>query len=522
MKLAFDSLALAAVVRESQPLVGGKLQRILQIDDYSIAVSIYLQGEQWLLISTHPQFARAHLMSRRPAGISPPPPFAAELRRRLVDARVAFIRQRGLDRILEIGIQTVEQNYILVAEMMGKHSNLMLVDQTKNVVAALRYVGAAKSRRPILPGKPYTLPPFEPKPPITEAEPSDNLKNFEGWSPSLQALLDAGLPFNTLRNLRNLEFEPHFAPGIGAAAFPFPQGYPRQTMSIALEQHYADLSDRQSHDQAKASLKSQLERVLLARETALHDINQALDAADHAGEMQKQAELLLAYQGAIPAGADQATVWDYEGRELHLPLNPDLSVVENAERIFLKAKKAKSRRDEIAGQGERLEADRQLIEDLILKVEEAPDLRAIEDLKEEADRRKWLHKHAAPLAKEDRPYAGHSIREFLSPAGWKILVGTNATGNDHLTSKVAKPNDWWLHVRGAPSAHVVIQTSNQPDRVQKSDMMFAAELAIRFSPLKHSNYVSVDYTLKKYVRKPRGSAPGLATYEREKTLHVGQ
>lgn len=85
---------------------------------------------------------------------------------------------------------------------------------------------------------------------------------------------------------------------------------------------------------------------------------------------------------------------------------------------------------------------------------------------------------------------------------------------------MAKPNDWWLHVRGAPSAHVVVRTDNQPDRVPRETLEFAAMLAAKKSAAKHSSLVAVDYTLKKYVRKPRGAAPGSVLIEREKTLHV--
>jgi predicted ribosome quality control (RQC) complex YloA/Tae2 family protein len=110
----------------------------------------------------------------------------------------------------------------------------------------------------------------------------------------------------------------------------------------------------------------------------------------------------------------------------------------------------------------------------------------------------------------------------VSPAGWKVFYGENATSNDYLTTKVAKPNDYWLHVRGVTSAHVVLQTHNQPERVQREDLMFAAKLAVSKSLSKHSSYVSVDYTLKKHVRKPKKSPPGFVTYSQEKVLHVEQ
>ena len=109
---------------------------------------------------------------------------------------------------------------------------------------------------------------------------------------------------------------------------------------------------------------------------------------------------------------------------------------------------------------------------------------------------------------------------LMAPGGLTVLYGENAESNDYLTLRVAKPSDWWLHVRGHVSAHVVIQTRNQPEKVSKEALMFAAKVAVQHSSLKHSGYVPVDYTLKKYVRKPRGGPKGTALYTHEKTLHV--
>lgn len=100
------------------------------------------------------------------------------------------------------------------------------------------------------------------------------------------------------------------------------------------------------------------------------------------------------------------------------------------------------------------------------------------------------------------------------------MYGENATSNDYLTTRVAKPNDIWMHVRGSASAHVVVATDNHPERVGRDVLEFAARVAVRNSVAKHSSYVPVDYTLKKHVRKPRGSAAGYAVYTQEKTLHV--
>lgn len=519
MKVGFDSVCLAAVVDECQALVGGRLQRILQIDPLTVSFGIYQGQEQWLLLSADPVWARAHLTARRPEGIKPPPLFCVELRRRVTDARVVFIRQRGWDRILEIGLDGEEGSYQLVAELMGRHSNLMLADSSRRVVAAAKWVGPKQSRRPILPMQPYEPPPFEPKPPITKARPGDDYRQFEGVSPTLLQLL-ASDPQPVLEAIRGRRWSPSVLPGVGAYPLPLPGGHPREAFSFAVELQTQDLIQRQALAQAKSSLAAQLSRVRLAREVALADIRSALEAAARAPAAQKQAELILAYQGLIQPGADHLDAWDHDGNPVRIPLRSEMTPLENAQRLFDRAKKAKRSAEEVARQQTRLREDLAVVESLTARLEQADTLRLIEAVREEADRRKYLHKQGAPTAKEERPYEGHQIREMTSPNGWRVLYGATSTANDYLTTKVARPNDWWLHVRGAPSAHVVILTQNQPQRVQKEDLMFAAEVAVRQSPAKHSGYVSVDYTLKKHVRKPRKAAPGLATYTMEKTLVV--
>ena len=104
--------------------------------------------------------------------------------------------------------------------------------------------------------------------------------------------------------------------------------------------------------------------------------------------------------------------------------------------------------------------------------------------------------------------------------GWEVLLGENTTSNDFLTTRLARPDDWWLHVRASPSAHVVVRSSGHPERVPPHVLQEAARITAAHSESKHSSYVPVDYVLRKFVRKPRGSAPGLVTYRGEKTLSV--
>jgi predicted ribosome quality control (RQC) complex YloA/Tae2 family protein len=295
----------------------------------------------------------------------------------------------------------------------------------------------------------------------------------------------------------------------------------RGSLSIALEQHYAAAIPAAEADALRSGLLTSLNRVLFARETALFDVQQAVATGERAGEWQRLGDLIFAYGPSAPAGASEIPAWDFEGNEIVLRVDPELTWKENAERYFRRAKKAKARLDELREQAGRLKTERDRVATAIERIESEERLTELARLRDEARDNRWLLSAPALSSKpEERPFEGKRIRELLAPGGWTVLYGENAEANDYLTLRVARPSDYWLHIRGATSAHVVIQTRNAPEKVQREALMFAAQVAVRNSTSKHSRYVPVDYTLKKYVRKPKGAAVGSAAYTNEKTLHV--
>lgn len=536
LRTPFDSITLAAVLDESSFLVGAKVQRIIQPDEQAILLGLYSAGdEHQFLINWHPDLFRAHILSRRPQAPTDPPTFCMTLRKYIGGGRLEFMRQRGLDRIIDFGFTSAHGDFQLVVELMGKHSNVILVDRNRRILAAAKTVSAKLSRRPIQVGKLYEPPPFDPKPSILEAKPDDNLKQFEGYSPFLAKLLtpqyiggnsdeSASHLVDIQSALKSKAWSPHFSDQAGAYPLDFtaldPTAVPRQSLSIALENAYALRESRDALHGQRQQLQTQLQRVIDARRAALLGIEEAIATANRAHQIQSEAELILAYQGSIKLGDKTLEAYDYEGNPKTVKLDPEQTPIENANRLFNKAKHAKERKAEVETQQQRLNLDLLQVESLLTKLEQATTAQELDELKELAKTKNYLHQTGAPKAKEDRPFEGHTIRELLSPGGYRILYGTNATSNDYLTTRVAKGNDLWFHVRGQTSAHVILQTSGNPDKVQKSDLIFAAQISVRNSVAKHGSYVPVDYTLKKYVRKPRGSAAGLAVYEREKTLHV--
>lgn len=526
MRIPFDSLTLAAVTAEVQTYVGGKLQRVVQPDPLTLCLGLYKPGgEGVLMLSADPDFSRAHFVTRRSRNAETAFGLLQATRARVESSHLIGARQIGFDRILELQFDGFDGRHRILAELMGKHANIMLLDDHDRVLACAKTVTSAQSRRPIVPGGRYAPPPFDPKPSILDARPGDDLRDLVGASPFLLKWIAANSLSDITAAVTQGAYQPVYSPGNGAYPLSLSSlglsEIPRTSISIALENHHDLALQARAIENLRRSLVSQLKRVILAREVALGDLDQARDAAANAGKHQRMGEIILAYQGLIEPGSDKLSAWDYEGQPVEVRLIPDLTPVENANRFFEKAKHAKARASEVEEQFARLSTDLGDAEGTLLKLEQAQDMLALESLRDYSKSRRWLHiQSGAPKAKEDRPYEGHRIRELAGPGGWAVLYGETAEANDYLTLRVAKGNDWWLHIRGGVSAHVIVRTSNQPDRVSREALLFAAKVAVQNSPSKHAGIVAVDYTLKKYVRKPKGAPKGTALYTHEKTLHV--
>jgi predicted ribosome quality control (RQC) complex YloA/Tae2 family protein len=332
-------LCLAAVIDELKPFVGARVQRVYQWDAYTIGLGLYKQREAWLLVSCDARYARMHLMARRLDAPKEPPSFCMALRKHLSEARLEFVRQRGLDRVVDVGFSSESGDLQLVVELMGKHSNIALVDGARRVLAAAKVVGTSKSRRPVVPGREYLPPPFEPRRSLLEAGDGEELADYEGASPFLRRLISSGLTLETVQNaVRSSSWSPSYAEGHGGYPLPlttlFANAVPRESASQAIEQAFAGFIEADRIEGLRSSLLGQLRRVLDARNVALIGIEEALDVAGRARELQEQGELILAYQHQVASGDKVLAVFDYSGKAIEIKLNPETSPIENAPRLF--------------------------------------------------------------------------------------------------------------------------------------------------------------------------------------------
>jgi len=316
----------------------------------------------------------------------------------------------------------------------------------------------------------------------------------------------------------------------GRGAYPFlpvqlekEKAIPMSSLSLAFEQFVRGEEPKLRFEERVRVLKSHLETALEKRFRSVKEIEAELKSSAKFEDWQRQGELLIAHAHRILPGAEKAILEDFEGFPVEIPLDANLTAIENAEKFFKKAKKAKKNRRIILHALEMKQSEITEISKLLSELEtlrEMNDEKTLSSIENIARMKGWVREQVPTKRKEDKPFEGHRIRKAEAPGGFVVLWGENAEANDYLTIRIAKPNDYWFHVRGHAGSHVLLQTGNHPERVQKEALHYAARIAAKNSVQKHARHIPVDYTFAKYVRKPRGSSAGEVTYQNEKTLFV--
>lgn len=559
--IPFDSLNLYAVLTECQSAVGGRIQEIRQPEPLTIVLEVYASHQvHLLLLSAEAQFARLHRISRRVPNAPTPPPFLQSLRKHIEGGILARIEQIGFDRVVRLTVHTREGTFQLMVELMGKHSNIILVNPSGLIQSAIKWVSPKQSAvRPIRAAERYQLPPTRLanlRHPLTLSESEwrtlwDRVQAGEEWQDYLEGLSRFTAQELTaiaqqqgvegilawIERIRQRVWEPsvvrepttHRALGaypLPTRQFPAQWYHLRQSVNSAWETVFAERITLSRTEALRATLVPALRKAFHARTRALSDIERALEEGLQADRWQLYGELILAFGQHLTPEDTQLLAPDYTHPDLPLveiPIDPHRSPIENAERYFSKARRAREHQNELVQRYGLLTQEAQALHHLLERAEKAHTEADLRSVLEEAKAHGWFREtpNTHPSRRTDKdPYEGHRIREYVSPDGYQVLVGENAAANDYLLTRTARPNDWWLHVRTGTGAHVIVRTNNQPDRVPRRTLEFAAMLAAQHSADRHAHTVEVDYTLRKYVRKPKGAPSGFALYTHEKTLTV--
>lgn len=561
--MPLDGLTLHILVNELEPMLkNGRVLKIYQPDDYTITLQLRLPGKtETLLLSVDPQYPRIHTIQDQPENPLNPPAFCMLLRKYLEPSRLLGIKQQGFDRILHLGLEALSeggslQELTLVIELMGGQSNLYLVNQEGILLDALK----RNPERGVFPGEPYQAPSDQGKlnpAHIRQEEFSDELRllpaptslqtwiasAFQGFSKvaASEVLVRANLNPKVTRGELNdqdrgniqvafFAFLDELAQGGNPAWYPEQNDFSAYTRTGFVQEQFTDtntllrtvLGDKGKQkqlEQRKSALRKQLNshRKRVIKKEAIQEA--ALKDASQADDYRLQGELLTTSFHLIKPGAKEVQVPNYheEGAPLvTIPLDPRFSASVNVQRIFKRYTKAKTSQKFTAEQLEKTKAERSYLEDIYSQIELADQEPILKEIEQELTVQGYLKKQTKGRSKKGQQ-AAQGPERYLSSDGIIILVGRNNQQNDALTFSMAKSHHLWLHARNIPGSHVAILTDGD---IPENTLNQAAHLAAYFSQSRTSPKVSVDYTQRRHVRKPRGARPGFVHYDQAKTIVV--
>ncbi len=565
-----DGLSLRPLVAElDKRLAGARVDKISQPDKFRLGIWLRQPGENIaLLLSASPDSAAAWLPAALPENPAVPPSFCMLLRKHLEDGRVASVTQHGLDRVVTFAIDTRGERGLivtkqLVLEIMGKHSNIILV-QDGLVLDAIRRVGFGISRvRQVLPGRPYALPPGQPRADLLATGPAAFVAALrqghgalglakaivaaaEGVGPvtAREIAWRAGLPADHPVAALDDADAGALAEAVASIAAPLAAGETQPTVALSVDggkllalaafhpEHltgdlrpfpamtaaveYAANFQGQPVNPEKTLLQKLLvqETARLARKETI--LAAELAAADEADKYRVYGDILMANLHAVPAGASQIilpNLYDDAAAPIAIPLDPLLSPVANAKRHYARYNKAKRARQSLAAQLAECRADLAYLDSVAVALDQAAVLDEINEVRQEL-----VHGGYIKEKTRRRPAPPAAPLAAAAPDGTPILIGRNNRQNDLVTFKHAGPDDLWLHTKDIPGSHVIVKCAGREPAPEA--LAAAAMLAAYFSKARASATVPVDYTRRRHVKKPAGAKPGFVIYDHQKTVYV--
>ncbi|MHB8756435.1 MAG: Rqc2 family fibronectin-binding protein [Bacillota bacterium] len=613
--MPYDTLMMTAAVAElAKTVTGGRIQKISQPERLELLLHVYTrEGMRRVVISADPIRARLHL-TRRDKGNPPvPPPFCLVMRKRVEGARIESVEQVPWERVTVLELSTHDElgtprRRRLLVEAMGKHSNVVLVDEAGVIIDALKRIGAEENRyRLLVPGEKYIPPPpagkLDPDQadadavravltarglaglpvPLTDVSAgsvADALRKdvrglgpvvaFEAVARARAAMAGAdaagagGAPGLSLAAALAKTLAEVIAPARGLAPFA-PTAYTDEDGSVTAFSAiplsgYAGLAARSfqapgemldfvyGRAEQSARFRQTLERLRRAIEATQSRVARRAEAQreelsrgrEHQQEL-TWGELIKQNLHQITAGAAEFTATDWsdpDQRQVTVPLDRNLTPVENAQRYFKRYARGKKT---VAAAEPRLaatESELRYLEEVAssLAVLDQPGGPSAEDeaalaeiraeliaagyVKPEPAARQFAGKGAAkPASRSAGAPAASSPLRFVTSSGKEVLVGRNNRQNDLLTLKTARPDDLWLHVKDIPGSHVILRRDPAGDFTE-DDLVEGPNQAAYHSRGRQSSRVPVDYAARSHVRKPSGARPGMVIYDHHRTVYV--
>ncbi|EMF0269667.1 fibronectin-binding protein EfbA [Enterococcus hirae] len=554
--MSFDGVFTHAMINElRETLLSGRISKIHQPYENEVVLVIRSRGKnQRLLLSAHPSYARIQITQIDYQNPDTPPNFVMMLRKHLDGAILESIEQIENDRVIHFHFTKRDelgdlQNIILIVELMGRHSTIILVNkESGKILDAIKHIGSSQNTyRSLLPGVDYIAPPEQNQLNLFSQEKEKvfhRLSQMDLTPKGIQQQFQ-GIGFDTAQELvarlterpneKMLVWQEFFtaidtqlSPSLYEVAekeyftpinYRFFDSNTQQkkmypTLSALLDAFYQEKAEKDRAKQQGGELIRKIENELKRNRNKLKKREQTLKDSENAEDYRRDGELLTTFMAQVPRGANEVTLPNYyeEDRPITIKLDPALTPNQNAQKYFHRYQKLKNAVKLIGKQIEEAKNEIDYLESVLSQLEIAGPM-DIEVIKEELTAEGYLKKKSSKKQKRKKP---SQPDQYLSTDGTLILVGKNNLQNDQLSLKTAKKTDYWLHAKNIPGSHVIIKSDQPSDET----ITEAAELAAYFSKYRHSAQVPVDLVQVKHLRKPNGAKPGYVIYENQKTIIV--
>ena len=538
--MSFDGFFLHHMVEELRSeLLNGRIQKINQPFEQELVLQIRSNRKSHrLLLSAHPVFGRIQLTESTFENPAQPSTFIMVLRKYLQGAVIESIEQIENDRIVEITVSNKNEigdhiQATLISEIMGKHSNILLVDKSSHkILEVIKHIGFSQnSYRTLLPGATYIAPPStEAINPFmvkdeklfeilqTQELTAKNLQNlFQGLGRDTATELERQLLNDKLATFRNF-FGQETKPCLTDKSFscvPFSSKTAENfdSLSQLLDIYYKDKAERDRVKQQASELIRRVENELQKNQQKLKKQEKELLATENAEEFRQKGELLTTFLHQVPNDQDQVILENYyTNQPITIALDKALTPNQNAQRYFKRYQKLKEAVKYLTDLIEETKATILYLESVETVLNQAG-LDEIAEIREELIQTGFIRRRQREkIQKRQKP------EQYLASDGKTIIyVGRNNLQNEELTFKMARKEELWFHAKDIPGSHVVISGNLNPTDEVKTD---AAEVAAYFSKGRLSNLVQVDMIEVKKLNKPTGGKPGFVTYTGQKTLRV--
>ncbi len=549
--MAFDGIMTCAMARElHQRIYLGKIEKVYQPENDELVFHIHTKkGNVKLYASVNSSHARVHLIDENLPNPPAPLSFCMLMRKHLQGGRIVDVSQKDCERIIEISLETLNElgftvSKKIIFEIMGKHSNIILVDMaTGKVIDSIKRVSIDVNRaRQVLPGIQYTYPPAQDKISFKEIQP-EQINGIEGGNKQILARV-GGISPAIAREMEGLEdrhlFLQNLVQNIDTGEilpriYMDEKGMPQEfhitnlteyegaakrkdfeTISQCLTYYYQhkESSNRikqKSNDLVRA-VSGTLDKLYLKKQRLAEDLLKAENAED----LRLYGELLTANIHLVKAGEKSVEVLNYyDNSTVKIPLDTRYSPVKNAQIYFKRYGKSKTAVKEKQVQMEETDQDIQYLESVLTYLRNTESIEEIEALRQELVETGYVRKRKTSF--KEKKYKAKPYK-YMTSEGFEVLVGRNNKENDILTQKTAAKTDYWFHTKDIPGSHVILKTEGR--QITEAAIFETAAIAAYHSKGRESENVPVDYMPVRHVKKPAGAKPGMVIFTNNRTVWV--